>query len=82
MRCRATLPPAAVGALVLYRAGTGRYSITTDVSVRPPAADGVLSVRRGGLTQTGRKSSRPGGEIFRPADGKPPMAYRVYVEAG
>ena len=35
MRCRATLPPAAVGALVLYRAGTGRYSITTDDSVHP-----------------------------------------------
>ena len=35
MRCRATLPAAMVGALVLYRAGTGRYSITVDVSVRP-----------------------------------------------
>ena len=82
MRCRATLPPAAVGALVLYRPGTGRYSITTGDSVRPPADDGVLSVRQGGLTLTGQKRSRPGGEIFRPADGKPPMAYRVYVKAG
>ena len=82
MRCRATLPAATVGALVLYRAGTGRYSITADVSVRPPSDDGALSVRQGGLTQTGQKRSRPGGEIFRPADGKPPMAYRVYVEAG
>ena len=82
MRCRATLPPAALGALVLYRAGTGRYSITADDSVRPPADDGVLSVRQGGLTLTGRKRSHPGGEIFRPADGKPLMAYRVYVEAG
>ena len=82
MRCRATLPAAAVGALVLYRAGTGRYSITADDSARPPADDGVLSVRQGGLTLTGRKRSRPDGEIFRPADGKPPTAYRVYVKAG
>ena len=35
MRCRATLPAATVGALVLYRTGTGRYSITVDDPVRP-----------------------------------------------
>ena len=35
MRCRATLPAATVGALVLYRTGTGRYSITADDPVRP-----------------------------------------------
>ena len=27
-------------------------------------------------------ASRHGGEIFRPADGKPTTAYRVYVEEG
>ena len=59
-----------------------RPIVGSHVSVRPPADDGVLSVRQGGLTQAGWKRFRPGGEIFRPADGKPPMAYRVYVEAG
>ena len=59
-----------------------RPAVGADDSVRPPADDGVLSVRQGGLTLTGRKISRPGGEIFRPTDGKPPMAYRVYVKAG
>ena len=33
-----------------------------------------------GLTQAGRKRCRPGGEIFRPADGRPTTAYSVYVE--
>ena len=49
-------------------------------SCRWQTDDGVLCVRRGGLTQAKRKYSRPGGEIFRPADGRPTTAYSVYVE--
>ena len=53
-----------------------------DGRLRPPRMTAAPRVRQGGLTLTERKRSRPGGEIFRPADGKPLMAYRVYVEAG
>ena len=38
-------------------------------------------VEEGWRWQAG-KASRHGGEIFRPADGKPTTAYRVYVEEG
>ena len=33
-----------------------------------------------GLTRQGGNASRPGGEIFHPADGRPTTAYSVYVE--